>query len=662
MMKPVMICAAAWVLVFQLSSGRAEHAASTPAVTGIVSHVNVVSDKVPDISSIEAWHRSFRLAELSEREKALAAWRTTVMFQHQDDPPREYLHEGGVVQDPFKIFHVYGYSFCSVACSDIAALARTAGLPARGWAIHQHSVPEVFWDGGWHMLDASLINYFPRPDGQIASVEDLMTAIGAWYQKHPEYLGSDRLLREFQRTDGGAGWKRGPELVAASPLLDASGWWPAKTHGWYSTMQEYDGTYDGRRKPYLYEYGYTLGYRLNIQLRSGERLTRNWSNKGLHVNQADGDRPRCLTGRVGAGALNYTPEFGDLAPGRIGNGTWEYEMPVTSSAYRSGALIAENLDVARARVLDPARPGVLIVRMPSSYVYLTGSVELEASVSEGGSVVVSFSDNHGLDWTELARWGQTSRHQLDLSRRVLRRYDYQLKFVLRGADTGLDRLRITHDIQHSQRPLPALGQGTNQIQFRAGPPEGTMTLEGSTKLSSGDRQLTYLSFHPEIDGFDDSLFIRSGQEATLTFPLATPGPMTSLRFGAHYRARDARDGLDFEVSFDGGRQWKAAGRAAGPTAGNSHFVQFTDIPAGQRAALVRYRGTSRNATGIFQFRIDADYLEPFGGFRPVKVTYAWDEEGSSKEHVHVARTVQESYVIECANKPLMKSITVELAD
>ena len=39
---------------------------------------------------------------------------------------------------------------------------------ARGWAINGHSVPEVFWDGAWHMLDASLINYFPKADGTIA--------------------------------------------------------------------------------------------------------------------------------------------------------------------------------------------------------------------------------------------------------------------------------------------------------------------------------------------------------------------------------------------------------------------------------------------------------------------------------------------------------------
>ena len=38
-----------------------------------------------------------------------------VTFQHQDAPPNEYLHDELVVQDPIKMFNVYGYSFCSVA-------------------------------------------------------------------------------------------------------------------------------------------------------------------------------------------------------------------------------------------------------------------------------------------------------------------------------------------------------------------------------------------------------------------------------------------------------------------------------------------------------------------------------------------------------------------
>src|SRR5262249_46989890 len=148
---------------------------------GVVCNIQVLSDKVPDVSSVDAWKKSFLKDGMSDEEKALAAWRTTVMFQHQDVPPCEYLQHEEVVQDPIKIFNVYGYSFCSVASCNVEALARAAGLRARGWGINAHSVPEVWWDDAWHLLDASLINYFRRPDGKIAGVEEIHAAVKAWY-------------------------------------------------------------------------------------------------------------------------------------------------------------------------------------------------------------------------------------------------------------------------------------------------------------------------------------------------------------------------------------------------------------------------------------------------------------------------------------------------
>src|SRR5205814_4737913 len=81
---------------------------------GVVCNIQVLSDKVPDVSSVDAWKKSFLKDGMSDEQKALAAWRTTVMFQHQDVPPHEYLQHEEVVQDPIKIFNVYGYSFCSV--------------------------------------------------------------------------------------------------------------------------------------------------------------------------------------------------------------------------------------------------------------------------------------------------------------------------------------------------------------------------------------------------------------------------------------------------------------------------------------------------------------------------------------------------------------------
>jgi hypothetical protein len=60
-------------------------------------------------------------------------------------------------------------------------------------------------------------------------------------------------------------------------------------------------------------------------------------------------------------------------------------------------------------------------------------------------------------------------------------------------------------------------------------------------------------------------------------------------------------------------------------------------------------------------RIDADYTEPNGGFRPVKITYQWEEGGQPKQDVHIARQPGETYTITCAAKPTMKSIALELA-
>jgi len=71
---------------------------------------------------------------------------------------------------------------------------------------------EVYWDDAWRLLDSSLINYFPKEDGTIASVEEVTAAVKAWYDEHPGYLGANGKLDQFHRADGWTGWKKGPEL------------------------------------------------------------------------------------------------------------------------------------------------------------------------------------------------------------------------------------------------------------------------------------------------------------------------------------------------------------------------------------------------------------------------------------------------------------------
>jgi hypothetical protein len=382
---------------------------------------------------------------------------------------------------------------------------------------------------------------------------------------------------------------------------------------------------------------------------------------------AEGEDCDVLKSVPGEDDMKYSPKFGDVAPGRIGNGTHEYDLPLASGAFRGGMLVAENLATrseAKAgpavQVNDAAKPATLAFRMPSSYVYLGGRLTFNAAVGDGGSIVVSFSDNNGLDWKEIAKVTAPGEHKVDLKPLVFRRYDYRLKFAMARKGTGLESVKVTNDIQHSQRPLPALGKGDNTIRFSAGPQEGTVTVEGSTRLENKGKNLLYTDFHPTAKGIAEGSNIKlAGGEGEIIFPVETPGDITRLRVGAHYRARDARDGWDVSASFDGGKTWRAVGKLEGPYAGMSKAIALNDVPAGSRAALVRFAGKQRNTTLIFDLRIDADYREPRGGQAPVKVTNTWEENGQAKQHVHVAKSADEQFTIRCDQKPVMKSITLE---
>jgi len=251
---------------------------------------------------------------------------------------------------------------------------------------------------------------------------------------------------------------------------------------------------------------------------------------------------------------------------------------------------------------------------------------------------------------------------VDLEPRILRRYDYRVKFELKGSGTGLDSVRIVNDIQNSQRALPALAQGKNTIAFSSGPAEGMITVEPNLNYENKDKNVFVTDFTKNMTGFNPTDFFMAGAKAQITFPVETPGEMTRIRMGCQYRARGVGEGWDFQVSFDEGKTFKTIDKAEGPVAGFCKYTTFAEIPSGTKSALIRYSGTQNNTCGLFGLTINADYKEPHGGFRPVKVTYVWEENGAEKKDVHVATKENESYTIDCAMKPVMKSLVVELAN
>jgi hypothetical protein len=629
------------VLCLTLSAASFIHAVEAPKddpAPPVVSNIKVLSDKVEDVSSIEAWQKAVIKDGMSDEKKALAAFDTVVKYRHHDGDAKEYLPP-----DAIKQFNVYGYGG---AKAPMLLLARSLGLEARGYDLaHWGGGSEVKFDHSWHFLDPGLICYFLDPQGKIYSVEEISKDVKAWYAANPDYMEKVDKLKAYMKDPG---MKKGPQTILNCPTMNERGSYSLDFFGWYTAMYIFSG-WDNT--PRVYEDPYSAGYRVNIQLRPGEKLTRNWAHKNMHINMnGDGGEPGVLKAKVGTGMLLYAQKMGDLSNGRIGNGTHEYTLPVSQLA---GAAAADG-----SRTIN--------IRMPSSYVYLSGELASEAKLGEGGEIAVLFSDNNGLDYKEVGKLA-AGKQTLDLKPHVFRRYDYRLRLVLKGKDTSLDALKITHDIQHSQRPLPALGEGENKIAFSAGPDEGTVTIEGATTEAKG-KQVTFEEFHAALDKISpESLkkwgtFAPAGPNCSVTYPVEAPGDIVRLRMGCNYRARDAADAWEFQVSFDDGKTFKTIDKAAGPYPHNGKFITYADIPAGTRKLLVRYAGTQKAALVMFAQRINADYKQPNGKFAPVKITYTWTENGQEKQDVHIAKTSEDKYTIKCAAKPTMKSIVLELAE
>lgn len=672
----IRLCA---VLTCMTLGGAIVLAAGDPgSQAGTVCNLKVVSDKVPDVSSLEAWKAAYIREGMTDQEKAIAIWRSVITFQLQDVPPTEYLQGEDLVYDPIKMFNVYGYGMCSPHSAHMEALARQAGFQARGWGINHHSVNEFFYENAWHHFDSSLMCYFLKPDGSVAGVEDLFAAVKGFYAEHPDILntnaaGRDKLLREFEFANGRTGWKKGPALIASSPQYNAKGWWPAGSHGWYATMQAFDGT-SGNGPAFHYEYCASLGYRVNIQLRPGEKLVRNWSNQGLQVNMdGAGNAPGALSAdnpflkNAQAFCDKLDPAHPALAAGRVGNGAVEYEVPLADGQFRGGALQADNLAAKgedhagpAVHVKEAAQPAVLVLRMPSSYVYLGGALHADAVVGEGGRIVVDLSDNNGLDWKNVVTFEHTGPKEVDLKKLVFRRYDYRLRLTLTGKGTGFDALKITHPIQYSQRALPGLAAGENTIAFSVGPQESTVTVEASSGADHHGRQATWKDFHAVTDHLNDGLGVL-GSQGSLTVPIATPGDMTALRMCACYRTWSDKDTWELQVSWDDGKTFAKVGDGPGQDRGRQAYVVVKDVPKGTRQALVRFVGHVSAANMLASFRVDADYTSERFGFRPVKITYVWDENGLEKRDEHIAAKPEETYRIACAAKPAMKSVTMEVA-
>jgi len=147
--------------------------ALTPLVSGwgAVYDLQVVTDASPDYGDLPRLVRSATSRWAAPAEKCWAMFYWVNRARRQTSPMEVH---GLAVTDPIRQFNDYGYTMCSTVAGMNCALWDAMGFRAKYWDISLHTVPEVEYDGGWHMYDNSMSALYTLCDGRtIAGVADI---------------------------------------------------------------------------------------------------------------------------------------------------------------------------------------------------------------------------------------------------------------------------------------------------------------------------------------------------------------------------------------------------------------------------------------------------------------------------------------------------------
>ena len=231
-----------------------------------VCNLKVVTDASPDYADIGSMICSITSRWDQTKDKCWALWYWNHIARRQTAPM--ILH-GRELADPIRQFNDYGYTMCSTIAGANCAIWGAMGLDVKFWDISLHTVPEVKYDGRWHMYDNSLSAIYTLCDGKtVAGVED----IGA------------------ERACAASGGKSEPGHIARYHCLAAT-----SPNGFLSgcdtirSLAEEYRCFNPRGLKYRdYLNNWDLGHRYILNLRQNETYTR-------YHHRLDADSPNAVT-------------------------------------------------------------------------------------------------------------------------------------------------------------------------------------------------------------------------------------------------------------------------------------------------------------------------------------------------------------------------------
>jgi hypothetical protein len=617
-----------------------------------VCNIKVVTDASPDYSDMESMIHSITARWPSPAQKCWALFYWNHLARRQTMPMN--LH-GLECTDPIRQFNDYGYTMCSTVAGINCGIWDVLGYPVKFWDISLHTVPEVRYDGRWHMYDNSMSALYTLCDGvTIAGVED---------------IGKPGACEA-------SGGRREPGHIARYHCLNAT-----SSNGFLTGAdcardleQEHRCFNPNGLKHRYYYYNWDRGHRYIFNLRENEVYTRYYKSLGT--------TPEYYVPNNGKDPEQTNPRYH-----LRGNGIRLFrpgltEESLTEAAYSiSGCHVTDPCGVAPSRA---GEPGEIVFKVEGANVITHLKIKAEFSRKTADDAARVFvSTTNGLTWTQVWKSEATGDVPLDLAlgSEVTGAYEVLVKVVLMGkanpADACLKGIEFATTTMLNSKAQPKLLLGENTIDVGAGDQTESIVIwpdlqgESYQPYVVEQKNLTTRREHPGYQGVMHAA--QAGEEAYVVFRVDAPTDITKVNYGGRFYNRAPKSHIDLLHSFDGGRTWQknwTLGQTEPPWDA-LHYETVTDIPAGTRSVLFKYLLNSpeagSDACSLYGVRMEVNHKPQVATFRPIEVTFNWSEVQSDyslveRSHTQRVEQVPCRYTIHVggADHPVVNSLRVNL--
>jgi len=628
-------------------------AVSLPSLsTAQVCNIKVVTDASPDYYDMDSMIHSITGNWKTPAEKCWAMFYFNHIARRQTSPMTVH---GLECTDPIRQFNDYGYTMCSTIAGINCSIWDAMGYNVKFWDITLHTVPEIEYDGRWHMYDNSMSAIYTLCDGRtIAGVEDIgkegSCPVSAG-QIEPGHIARYHCLN--------AGSNNGFLTGADCPR---------------DLEQEFRCFKPSGLKYRYYYNNWDRGHRYILNLRDNEVYTRYYKNLETSIDY--------YVPNNGKDPEETNPRY------RIrGNGIWTFKPTVSKVSLLNSIHSISNCKVINPVAVVPDKAGEIgevVFKIEGANVItrlLIKAVLLRKTNTDINRL--SISTTNGLSWKQVWNNDKTGLTPINLNlvNEVNGSYEVLVKVALIGnaspSDASLNSIEFETITMLNSKTQPKLLLGKNTVYVGVGGQTDSIVvwpdLQGKNYIPYVVEQENIVSEEKHI-GYQGVMHaIEPKKQAYVVFRIDAPGDITRINYGGRFYNRAPESRIELLHSFDAGKTWNKTYSLAktDPPWDVIHYEAIDNVPAATRSILFKYLLNSSqagiSACSIYSVRMEVNHKPKDATFKPVEVTFDWSElqEDYSlikRSHTELIQNVPYRYNINVGGEdhPVMNSLRINL--